>query len=122
MLIGIGTDILEINRVESVYQRHGHNFIKRILTIAEIEESRTRKDICNYLAKQFSAKEAVSKAFGVGIGALSFQDMEILRSASGQPIVNLSKKAQEKFSCPQIHLSLSDTKTHVLAFCVIENK
>ena len=121
MLKGVGTDLLEIIRVESVYLRHGKRFSQRILTKAEIKESHSRKNICNYLAKQFAAKEAVSKALGVGIGILSFQDIEVLRNLRGQPSVTLSNKANQKFSCPKIHLSLSDTKTHVLAFCVIEN-
>ena len=121
MLKGIGTDILELVRVESVFQSYGERFIQRVLTKAEIEESLTRKNISNYLAKQFAAKEAIAKALGVGIGRLSFHDMEVLRNFAGQPIVQLSNKAKERFSNPKIHLSLSDTKTHILAFCVIEH-
>ena len=121
MLRGIGTDLLEIRRVEAVYLRHRKRFIKRVLTKSEINESLTRKNICNYLAKQFAAKEAISKALGVGIGALSFHDIEVLRNSHGQPIVSLSSKANFKFSKPKIHISLSDTKTHVIAFCIIEN-
>ena len=120
MLSGIGTDLLELDRIRSVYQKHGKRFIDRILTEKEKIESKSRSDVANYLAKQFAAKEAISKAFGVGIGALSFQDMEVLRNASGQPIVTLSKKAQVQFPVSKIYISLSDTKTHVLAFCIIE--
>ena len=121
MLSGIGTDLLELDRIRSVYQKHGKRFIDRILTEKEKIESKSRSDVANYLAKQFAAKEAISKAFGVGIGALSFQDMEVLRNASGQPIVTLSKKVQVQFQVSKIHISLSDTQTHVLAFCIIEN-
>ena len=121
MLSGIGTDLLELDRISSVYQKHGKRFIDRILTKKEKIEAEYRSDIANYLAKQFAAKEAISKALGVGIGALSFQDMEVLRNASGQPIVTLSKKAQVHFPVSKIHISLSDTQTHVLAFCIIEN-
>lgn len=121
MLKGIGTDLLEIFRVEKIYQRHGERFIRRILTKAEISESQTRKNISNYLAKQFAAKEAISKALGVGIGVLGFHDMEVLRNSVGQPQVTLSSKARKQFLNPKIHLSLSDTKTHILAFCIIEN-
>ncbi len=120
MLFGIGTDLLELSRIKSVFQKHGKRFIDRILTENEKVEAESRADIVNYLAKQFAAKEAISKALGVGLGALSFQDLEILRNASGQPIVTLSNKAQEQFQIFKIHLSLSDTMTHILAFCAIE--
>ena len=120
MILGIGTDLLEIDRIKSVYLKHGKRFIERILTANEKTEAKSRSDIVNYLAKQFAAKESISKALGVGIGKLGFQDMEILRNASGQPLVTISKKAQEQFSISRIHISLSDTQSHVLAFCAIE--
>lgn len=120
MLIGVGTDLLELSRIKSVFQKHGKRFTERILTDNEIAEAQSRADIVNYLAKQFAAKEAISKALGVGIGALSFHDMEVLRNTSGQPVVTLSNKAQAQFSISKIHLSLSDTQTHILAFCAIE--
>ena len=120
MLLGIGTDLLEIDRIKSVYQKHGKRFIERILTADEKTEAKSRSDIVNYLAKQFAAKESISKALGVGIGNLSFQDMEILRNASGQPTATISNKAQKIFSISKIHISLSDTQTHILAFCAIE--
>lgn len=122
MLKGIGTDIVEISRIEAVYKRHTQRFVERILTPVEIIESKTRSNICNYLAKQFAAKEAVSKALGVGIGALSFQDIEVIRSGLGQPLVSFSSKAEKKFPECNIHLSLSDSNQYVVAFCVIEKK
>jgi len=121
MLKGIGTDLIELSRVERVYAKHGSRFVQRVLTDLEIIESQARKNICNYLAKQFAAKEAVSKALGVGIGSLSFKDIQVLRNELGKPEVELSLQAKKKFSDPKIHLSLSDTKNSVIAFCVIEH-
>ena len=123
MLVGVGTDILEIGRVANVYSRHATRFKKRILTQKEQMVAANRHSIVNYLAKQFAAKEAISKALGTGIGALlSFQDIEILRDINGKPHVALSKHASEAFPGLDIHLSLSDTKTMILAFCVIERQ
>lgn len=120
MITGIGTDLLEIDRIASVFSMHGERFLQRILTPNEQREASTRTSIANYLAKQFSAKEAISKALGVGIGKLSFQDIEILRDDNGKPQVKLSKKANIKFAKPVIHISLTDTKKTVMAFCVVE--
>lgn len=120
MINGIGVDLLELKRVAAVYEKHGKRFVRRILTSAEQHEADSRASKVNYIAKQFAAKEAVSKAIGFGIGKLRFTDIEVLRDDSGKPHVNLSVKAKELFGEFDIHLSLSDTQSHVLAFCVIE--
>ena len=120
MILGIGVDLLEIDRITTVYERHGARFKNRILTAAEKIECDGRASTVNYLAKQFAAKESVSKALGVGIGKLGFRDIEIIRDASGKPNVRLLNDAVERFGTIKIHLSLSDTKESVSAFCVIE--
>ena len=85
MIKGIGVDVLELERVEAVYERHRLRFVKRILTNEEQKEYRQRKRKANYLAKQFAAKEAISKALGTGIGSIRFTDIEVLRNSNGQP-------------------------------------
>ncbi|MBT8141105.1 MAG: holo-ACP synthase [Gammaproteobacteria bacterium] len=122
MIIGVGTDMLEIDRVRKVYARTGERFIQRILTHNEQKELHNRIDPENYLAKQFAAKEAIAKALGTGIGQVSFQDIEILRNRKGQPQASLlNDKVKRAINCV-VHLSLSDTDKVVIAFCVIEKK
>jgi len=107
MVIGIGVDTLELDRVKQVYKRHGQRFIDRILTEIEKTELSRRRDPVNYLAKQFAAKEAIAKAFGTGIGELSFLDIEVLRSDKGQPVANILNTANEKFQSGTLHVSLT---------------
>ncbi|HCR86456.1 MAG TPA: holo-ACP synthase [Alphaproteobacteria bacterium] len=119
MIIGIGTDILSYKRIEAVYKRQGAKLINRILTKFEIDELKKspKKDIVAYLAKRFAAKEAISKALGIGIGGeLSFQDIEITHNKKGKPLAKV-----KKFNELNIHISLSDEKKGcVIAFAVAE--
>ncbi len=90
-MIGIGTDIVEIGRIEQVLARHGERFIHRVLVPAEREQCAEVPDATRFLAKRFAAKEAISKALGTGIGvSLSWQDLIVERSPSGAPSVALS--------------------------------
>ncbi len=117
MIIGIGTDILEISRIQKVVDRTP-DFPKRILTKSEMDEYINAPDQINFLAKRFSVKEACSKALGCGIGQnLSFTDMEISHTPSGAPILKIKTKPNY-----QIHLSISDEKDFVVSFVVIEEK
>ena len=116
MIVGIGTDIIEIARIEQISAKAGlPKFAKKILTDAEIlalSEVSAAK-----LAKRFAAKEAISKAFGTGIGAkLAFHDIEIFNDESGKPTAHIKKHGDLK-----IHLSISDERTHAIAFAVIES-
>lgn len=128
MIIGIGTDIVQIRRIELTVKRFKETFIRRIFTPLELEKAQTLpfKQQINFYAKRYAAKEAVSKALGTGIGRLaSWQEIEILNDTQGAPFVHLSgktaqtltEKAGQKPSC--IHISLSDD-LNAVAFVVIE--
>ena len=121
---GIGNDILEINRIRKTIEKHGNHFYEKIFTETEIEYCLSYKDPASHLAGRFSAKEAIAKALGCGIGEkMSWQDVETYRSGLGKPEVNFSGAALEQLnrlggkSC---HLSLSDEHSVALAFAVIE--
>lgn len=112
MIIGIGTDIVEIGRVEEMDL---DKFATRLLTSAEIA-ALSRLSAAK-LAKRFAAKEAISKALGTGIGAeLTFHDMEIFNDEAGKPLARILTKPELK-----VHLSLSDEKRYAVAFAVIED-
>jgi holo-[acyl-carrier protein] synthase len=85
MIIGLGTDIVEVGRIASAYAKFGESFLNRVLLPNEIAYCLAHKDPTPYLAARFAAKEAMAKAFGTGIGAeLGWHDMEIVREASGR--------------------------------------
>lgn len=115
MLHGIGTDIVEIARIEQIGAK---KLAKKILSPAEIAalEGLSDDKFLRKIAKRFAAKEAISKAFGTGIGAkLAFHDIEISNDAAGKPLASIAGRKDLK-----IHLSISDEKTHAIAFAVIE--
>lgn len=127
MIIGIGTDIVQIKRISITRQRFGEKFVRRILTLNEQIKMNTlqpqQQDA--FLAKRYAGKEAVVKALGCGIGSLAtWQEIEILNDSYGAPYVQLSGKTAQtlanKISSARIHISLSDDN-NALAFVVIEN-
>src|ERR1700723_3784170 len=96
MILGIGTDLIEVTRIAKAYEKFGARFANRILLPDEIAYCESHRNPAPFLAARFAAKEAISKAFGTGIGAqLGWQDMEIRRRESGEPFVVLHGKGRE---------------------------
>ena len=126
MIIGIGNDICNEERIEKAYDRHGARFTNLILTKSEIEEMENRPRITNYLAKHFAAKEAIYKAIAHAITPPpKWHDAEILHDEAGRPIVTLSNrchKALSKLAQPgqdvRYHLSLSDDAPFIFAIFI----
>jgi len=124
VIVGIGTDIVSIERIQGIQTRLGDKFARRILTDAEFALYIKRSRSASYLASRFAAKEAIAKALGTGIGKVSFHHIETLHASTGAPVVQLHKQAlaiqkAKKISC--IHLSLSDEEHYATAFVVLEN-
>ena len=91
MIVGVGTDIVQINRIEETLERLGEAFVARILTPAERLEFQSSANPHRLLAKRFAAKEAVGKALGTGIGqGISWQHIEITHNDIGAPSLRLS--------------------------------
>lgn len=114
MIFGIGIDIIEINRIKN--KESDLKFIERILTKKEIiilSNYRNTDRRLQFIAGRFAAKEAISKAFGTGIGDLSFKDIEIINDDKGKPIVT-------KPINYIIHLSISHSESYAVANAVIE--
>ncbi len=124
MILGVGVDIIEVERIQGACDRHGDRFLKRILHASEIKYCQGFSLPGPHLAARFAAKEAISKAFGTGIGAdLGWQDMEVAHRPSGQPYVILHGKGKalmEQRSAGQLHLTLSHTRGNAVAVAILE--
>lgn len=121
MIIGIGTDIIEISRIQKAVENK--SFLSKIYTKSEQQLFHN----CNYetLAGNFAAKEAVVKAMGTGFKGCSPKEIEILRHESGKPYVVLHNKTKEIFDSMNggnISISISLSKENAVAFAVIEAK
>jgi holo-[acyl-carrier protein] synthase len=124
MILGSGIDIIEVARIASSFEKFGERFVNRILLPDEIAYCRLHKNPAPFIAVRFAAKEAISKAFGTGIGAsLGWQDMEIRRKESGEPFVVLHGRGRELFAArgaKQLLVSLSHTVNYAAATAVLE--
>lgn len=123
-LLRTGIDLIEIERITDALQRYGMRFLQRVFTPAELSEC--NGDFSRYvpsLAARFAAKEAVAKALGTGIGAVTWQEIEILHECSGQPLLQLSGEARrlaDELGLTTWSLSLSHTHLHAVAMVVAE--
>ena len=124
MILGSGIDLIEVERIAAARARHGERFLRRFLRPAELAYCLSHKNPAPFLAARFAAKEAISKAFGTGIGAqLGWQDLEIGRKESGEPFVLLHDKAGQLLASRGgriVHLTLSHTQTHAIALAILE--
>lgn len=124
MILGTGIDIIEVERIGASFEKFGERFLRRILRPGEIAYCLSHKQPAPFLAARFAAKEAVSKAFGTGIGAaLGWQDIEVCRRESGEPYVVLHDKGRELFArrgAARLLLSLSHTQNYAAAVAVLE--
>ena len=124
MILGTGIDIIEVNRIQASYERFGDRFLQRILHPEEIRYCLSHRVPGPFLAARFAAKEAISKAFGTGIGAqLGWHDMEVGRKESGEPFVILhghGKELLQNRGGKQILISLSHTQEHAAAVAILE--
>lgn len=125
MVLGIGIDIIEVSRIQASYEKFGERFINRILLPAEIDYCLSHRMPGPFLSARFAAKEAISKAFGTGIGAqLSWHDMEIRRKESGEPFVVLHEKGQTLLTARGARtmlISLSHTQAHATAIALLQD-
>ncbi len=127
MILGIGSDITDIRRIERVIGRHGERFLERIFTAKERERAECRRNRIESYAKRFAAKEACAKALGTGMrGGVWWRDMGVVNLPSGRPTIQLTGGAQKRLEAitPQgfearIDLTISDEGPMAQAFVVI---
>ena len=125
MIVGMGTDLCEIRRVERSVERFGDRFLERIFTAGEIAYCMSKKGFAESLAARFAAKEAAAKALGTGISnGVSWQELEVQRALSGKPTLQLNGRAGElarRLGVTTISLSLTHTREMALAVVVLES-
>ncbi|WP_312361437.1 holo-ACP synthase [Ensifer sp.] len=128
MIIGIGSDLIDIRRIENSLSRFGERFVKRCFTDVEIAKSEGRKNRAASYAKRFAAKEACSKALGTGIAhGVFWKDMGVINLPGGKPTMHLSGGAAERLKAMMpggyraaIHLTITDDFPLAQAFVIIE--
>ncbi len=124
MIVGVGVDILEIERLRKTLARRGDHFVRRVYTLTEQEYCRARHDPAPHYAVRFAAKEAVFKALGTGWAkGVSWLDVEVARRAQEAPRIRLRGKAEEislSLGCRSIHLSLSHSEENAVAVVILE--
>jgi holo-[acyl-carrier protein] synthase len=124
MIYGIGTDIVEVSRIEESLARFGESFAQRILSEREWLEFEQSQIKARFLAKRFAAKEAFAKALGTGLrGPATFGNIGVAHDDLGKPVLDIAEELQvylEQRGVRAYHLSLSDEKALAVAFVVLE--
>ena len=128
MIIGLGSDLIDIRRIEQTLERHGQRFVQRIFTEIEQRKSEGRKQRAASYAKRFAAKEACSKALGTGLSRNVFwRDMGVANLPSGKPTMVLTGGAKARLDAMTpashksvIHLTITDDFPLAQAFVIIE--
>lgn len=129
MIIGIGTDLANIDRIEATLKRFGDRFRNRVFTELEKSKAKSRPDEARTLAKRWAAKEACSKALGTGLRmGISWRDMGVINLNTGQPVMKLTGWAEKRLNSltPKghkafVHVSLTDDHPWAQAFVLIES-
>ncbi len=128
MILGIGTDLANIERIQGVLNRHGDRFRNRVFTPVELAKAARRKDEAGTLAKRWAAKEACSKALGTGLAmGIAWKDMAVSNLRTGQPVMQLTGWAAARLAemtppghAATVHVTLTDDHPWAQAFVVIE--
>jgi holo-[acyl-carrier protein] synthase len=123
-VIGIGVDLVECARIQHSLDRFGDRFLHRVFTDGEIAYSMSMKFPARHLAARFAAKEAVSKAFGTGIGkAMGWRDLDVRKKPSGEPYLIFAGEAEQLAQTRGVTsalVTLSHTDNHAMAMVVLE--
>ena len=121
MIVGVGTDIVDVRRIQKALTRFGERFTDKVLCPDE-HRSLSGSRLAAYLARQFSAKEAVSKALGTGMrSGVHFRNIEIVRKEGGAPLVRLTGEAKfraEELGLSDIHISMSDERDYAISHVI----
>ena len=124
MIFGVGTDVVQLSRIQASYERFGERFVERILMDEEIELFRGSKQPARFLAMRFAGKEATVKAMGTGFAhGVWLRDVGITSNEWGRPLVIWSERG--RVVCDQLgigtgHVSLTDDAGLIIAFAVVE--
>jgi holo-[acyl-carrier protein] synthase len=124
VIFGVGTDVVEIDRIRKALERWGERFAERILSPTELKRFQSHRQPANYLAKRFAAKEAFTKALGTGIKApANWHGVWVANLPSGKPVLQFSPPLKSLLDAKQIaqaHLSLADERGIAVATVILE--
>jgi holo-[acyl-carrier protein] synthase len=128
MILGIGTDLANIERISDTLERFGDRFKTRVFTELEQRKAESRKDVAGTYAKRWAAKEACSKALGTGLSmGISWKDMSVANMSTGQPTMQVTGWAKDRLAAMTpaghealIYVTLTDDHPWAQAFVVIE--
>ena len=124
MIIGVGTDLVEIGRIEQIIRRRGDRFLKMVFTAREIAYCEQKRIPAIHYAARFAAKESFFKSVGRGLGmGLSLREIEVTRNDRGKPEIHLyggAKRIFDEKGGMVIHISLTHTRAHASAVVVVE--
>ncbi len=124
MIYGVGTDMVEIDRIRSMYERHGQRFLQRVFTDQEIAYCTSKRNIEQHLSGRFAAKEAVAKALGTGLlQGVSLKDIEVVKH-DGPPEITLHNRAEaimKELNISRILLSITHEAGLAMAFVIMES-
>lgn len=124
-IIGIGTDVVKISRIKRIFKKYPEGFAERVLHKNELKVLKSHQSPKTYLARRFSAKEAVAKALGTGIAnGVSFKEIEISNNDNGQPILTLhgtTLTIAKNLGIENAYISLSDEDKYAVAMVVLES-
>lgn len=126
MIVGIGTDIVDVGRIEAMLGRRGEALAQRLLSATELDAFKVHPAPARFLAKRFAAKEAALKALGTGLrNGIRWADISVAHDALGKPGLCLDGAAQqraESLGVSACHLSVSDEQRYAVAFVILERR
>lgn len=126
MIVGIGTDIVAVARLETMLQRQGDALVDRLLSDHERQGIAGQASPARFLARRFAAKEAVLKALGTGLReGIRWRDISVVHDALGKPSAELRGQARERMEAlggTDLHLTISDEQDYAVAFAIIERR
>ncbi|MDE1481070.1 holo-ACP synthase [Xenorhabdus bovienii] len=124
-IVGLGTDIVEISRVEEIVERSGERLAKRVLSDREWQQYQQHNQPIRFLAKRFTVKEAAAKALGTGIrNGLAFNQFEVINDLLGKPTLKLHGEAEtlaDKLNVRSLHVTLADERRYACATVILES-
>jgi holo-[acyl-carrier protein] synthase len=124
MIVGLGIDIAEVDRIERAIRRYGQRFLQRVFTAAEIDYCQSKANACERFAGRFAAKEAAMKAIGTGWRrGVRWRDFEVVREPSGRPILRFSGVAAdfaERLGMKRALVSITHTAAQAIAQVILE--
>jgi holo-[acyl-carrier protein] synthase len=125
MVLGLGTDLIEIERIQGSIEQYGERFLERVFTVGEIAYCRRKKQSAESFAARFAAKEAGAKALGTGISrGVSWREIEVTREMGQRPMLHFRGRAGElakALGVRRVHLTLSHSRKLAIAVALLED-